>query len=332
MFPHVEPSAEGKDENKRRFRQILGAIGGIFIVGGLAFVIMPHQRQDTAPIFSVPRTAQAVAGVGRLDAGPLMHTEARGSSLYEEPAAQSPSVEDVMTVEQLMGVLKQKVSKPTAEKVAKAFMAEPQLASAWNNYQKKHGPDSKAKEFVDYISRLPKIDDLMQKFQNDADVSKAFSEVMKTDAGRVFKAGVETNSGAGRLTRAEILRRSPTEARSSGEHRDRPVAGGGARGIGLAAGPRSGRGTNLSGGEAPGGTFGPKSGAPSAQQTTDQNAGQAQQPAGAGAPTGPQTGDQNAGQAQQPAKQDPTDTTATKTGKSANKSDAPREGCCGGGD
>ncbi|MCX5788234.1 MAG: hypothetical protein NTX64_06980 [Elusimicrobia bacterium] len=239
-----------------------------------------------------------------------------------------------MTLEQLMGVLKQKVSKPTAEKVAKAFMAEPQLASAWKNYQKSRGPGSKAKEFVAYISGLPKANELMEKFQNDADFTQAFSDVMKTDTGRVFKAGVESNSGAGRLIRAEILRRSATEARSSGERHAAPVAGGGsgARALGLAGGPRSGRGTNSVGGETLGGTFGPKSGAPSAQQTTDQNAGQAQQPAGAGAPSGQQTGDQNAGQAQQPSKQDPTDTTATKTGKSANKSDAPREGCCGGGD
>ncbi|MCX5789836.1 MAG: hypothetical protein NTX64_15240 [Elusimicrobia bacterium] len=210
-----------------------------------------------------------------------------------------------MTLQELMGVLARKVPKPTIEKVTKAVEAEPQLRKGWNYYLKNRGPAAKAKEFLDYFSRLPKFKELMQKLQDDAGFNKTYADVMRTDdAGRVLKAGLE--AGAGPLDRTGIARQATAEARSSGENHAPPVAGGGAHAIGLAAGPGGGRGANpaggaspygsdeagsriaganpsgpsgggataanLGGGEIPGGTFGSDSAAPSGRQA-EANAG-----------------------------------------------------------
>ncbi|MCX5789363.1 MAG: hypothetical protein NTX64_12770 [Elusimicrobia bacterium] len=150
-----------------------------------------------------------------------------------------------MTLDRLMGVLAQKVPKPTADKVSQAFMKDPQLASALHYYQKNRGPNAKAKEFLDYISRFPQFFELTGKFQNDADFRKVFSDVMRTeDAGRVLKAGL----GAEPIDRAEIARQAAAKARSKGEHPARAAAGSGARAIGLTAGPGGVRGVNPVGG------------------------------------------------------------------------------------
>lgn len=96
------------------------------------------------------------------------------SALYSAPSTAAKGTDDPISLDEFINLLEKKVPPPVAKKVAAEFHKDPQLQAAWKVYKKTRGTRQPAKEFVDFVTRLPAFRQLVAKFSGDAGFRDAF--------------------------------------------------------------------------------------------------------------------------------------------------------------
>ncbi|MCX5790076.1 MAG: hypothetical protein NTX64_16460 [Elusimicrobia bacterium] len=188
-----------------------------------------------------PSNAVAAAALGRgLD---LPSPRGPGAGSFEMPLAGSSGVQTEMSLDDFLGLLDKGVPKPVADKVVHEFTKQPQLEQAWKVYKKMRGPTAPAREFVNYINRIPAFRQLVSKFEKDSAFKQAVSEVLKNpEVNRVVKTGMPNYTGARRVDQAAIAREWAGKAHVNAiQGGGAPAGGGGAKaGLTVAGVPHTG--------------------------------------------------------------------------------------------
>lgn len=146
--------------------------------------------------------------------------EPEPSRLYS--AASEPAAEGPMGVDEFLGLMERRVPKPVAAWVAGEFKKDKKLSAAWKLYKKTRGGKAPAKEFVDFITRIPQFRQLMTKFQSDPGFKQAL-------------AGVVSHKELAAVVRG-ALRELPGGQTAAGRKGGAAARGGGKSGQALAGG------------------------------------------------------------------------------------------------
>lgn len=96
------------------------------------------------------------------------------------PGDKSRGVEQPMSLDEFVGLLEASAPPAVAQEVARQFRTDPQLKAAWGVYQKVRGGKAPAREFIEYISRIPEFRKLVSKFQSDSAGQQAFAAIGST--------------------------------------------------------------------------------------------------------------------------------------------------------
>lgn len=124
-------------------------------------------------------TSKEPAGVSLAFAGALPRPSSLPLSLARTgvpaPAASASASasKDPITLEEFVGLLDKTVEGPMADKFAKAFMKEPPLKKAWEEYREKAG-EVPAGEFLQRVARLPEFRQLVNQFKSEPGFQRAF--------------------------------------------------------------------------------------------------------------------------------------------------------------
>ena len=163
-----------------------------------------------------------------------------------------------------MGALETSVPAPVASKFAKAFIQEPVLRKAMDDFRGEKGGKAPAVEFLQRVARLAEFRQVVSQFRSEPGFQRAFLQLAKTPeidgVIRGVKAALKPSgvlASAGAIDRSGALRRLSSLSSSRGLASNLP---GGAsfrttRGAGLVssasgAGPGSGAPASATGGNA----------------------------------------------------------------------------------
>lgn len=187
-------------------RRLAVAVGLTMI--GVSALLETFASSRPAPAARMAVTQQWAADAARAS-NLLASPDPEGTRLYQGAVAPA-GAEGAMSLDDFIGLLEQKVPKPVAQKVAKEFMKEPKLKQAWQAYRIMRGDKAPAKNFVDFITRIPQFRQLMAKFQSDPGFKQAFNDAAKQkEINAVLRGGLRNvasvelgtgkKSGGGRI-------------------------------------------------------------------------------------------------------------------------------------
>lgn len=214
-------------------------------------------------------TATPVAPGGAIFAGAL---PARPLALRPEAAASRPlaarparaASDGPMSLDEFLGALESSVPAPVASTFAKAFIQEPVLRKAMDDFRREKGGKAPAVEFLQRVARLAEFRQVVSQFRSEPGFQRAFLQLAKTPGIdgviRGVKAALKPSgvlAAAGPIERSGTLRRLSSLSSSRGLAST--LAGGASfratRGAGLVAaasgaGPGSGAAASATGGNA----------------------------------------------------------------------------------
>ncbi|MBI4346536.1 MAG: hypothetical protein HY553_06755 [Elusimicrobia bacterium] len=160
-------------------RRLLLAVGAVGVVWVVTAMVQSASMRPPPASFVPPPMPSGRGSVGLASDEGLLEDEEQVSSLTAPVGGAEKEEDPPLTLDEFMGMLEESAPKPLAEKVARAFVKEPTLQLAWKVYQKKRGGKAPAREFINYISKLPQFRQLLARFQGEPGFKQAFASVVK---------------------------------------------------------------------------------------------------------------------------------------------------------
>lgn len=184
----------------------LGAILAV-IVAGAGFAVSsltprtpPPERSLQAQLWNSPPPAQLPTPSVEPgeDASAPLEGGAPASSLTPFPSAM-PKEEPPIKLDDFLGMLDERTPKQVSARVANEFNKSSVLKESFKKFKKKHGGAAPARQFVDYVTRIPQFRQLMAKFRGDPSFKAAYADAAKDrQMNDVLRSGL--NAGPARPT------------------------------------------------------------------------------------------------------------------------------------